>query len=181
MLNTEKQILNVECKNLNCHKLIWIFCTAAGVGPFVTNVNRWRKSGTPLILIPQNFPIQRPTCDEADDDKNQRKIGPKLKAKKIPHPSNFPIERPTCDDKEENDESGHPYLILEITEFCFSNPCSKMKIYYFCQEFMPDQMPQRSQVDSIAVSLFTNSEFVNRETAMLSSHKSLGYLLKGVL
>ena len=28
-----------------------------------------------------------------------------------------------------------------------------------------------SKVDSIAVSLFTNSEFVNRETAMLSSQK----------
>ena len=70
MLNAENQILNVKCKNLNCHKLIWIFCTAAGVGPFVTNVNRWRKSGTPLILIPQNFPIERPTCDEAEHDKD---------------------------------------------------------------------------------------------------------------
>ena len=69
-------------------------------------------------------------------------------------PQNLPLERPTCDiaeyDKEENDESGRPYLILENTKFCLSNPCSKMKSYYFCQEFMPDQMPQRSQESGIS-------------------------------
>ena len=91
----------------------------------MTNVNGWRKSGTPLILIPQNFGIQRPTCDEAEDD------------------------------LEENDESGQPYLILEVTKSCLSNPYSKMKSYHFCQEF-------KSSLWDISLRVFSNGRLKGR-------------------